>query len=253
MLEYASKGLIGLLTPQANTTVEAEFSILLPPNIGLLTSRLISKKPLMEDRLEEYIKQIEKNLDSFANAPLRAAVFACTGASYFFEKSQEQDYFNQITKNRGYPVISATTALSDAINALGARRIGIISPYGDNLHHKAMGYWSKKTNSVITVKRLEQSENSFHPIYSLQSIFSKTYLKEFEESKVEVILILGTGIPTLRTLLRLNDKINLISANLCLMWRVSLLINNQEPSFNNLKEWISGKYWKELYAHRTNQ
>ena len=41
MLEYAPKGLVGVLTPQANTTVEAEFSILKPPSIGLITSRLM--------------------------------------------------------------------------------------------------------------------------------------------------------------------------------------------------------------------
>ena len=55
MLEYANNGLIGLLTPQANTIAEAELSILLPPGVGLLTSRLISTKSSMNDRLIEYI------------------------------------------------------------------------------------------------------------------------------------------------------------------------------------------------------
>ena len=59
MLEYAPKGLVGVLTPQANTTVEAEFSILKPPSIGLITSRLTSKKPTINSRLIEYINQID--------------------------------------------------------------------------------------------------------------------------------------------------------------------------------------------------
>ena len=70
MLEYAPKGLVGVLTPQANTTVEAEFSILKPPSIGLMTSRLTSKKLTINSRLIEYINQIDNN-SALANAPLK--------------------------------------------------------------------------------------------------------------------------------------------------------------------------------------
>ena len=250
MLEYARKGLLGLLTPQANTTVEAELSILVPPGVGLLTSRLISKKKSMNERLLEYIDQIEENLENFANAPLKAAIFACTGASYFLEKRHEKDYFQQIEKNCGYPIISATTAISDALDSLSMRRIALISPYGNKLHEKAISYWGGNKFDLVAIKRLEQSNSDFHPIYSLESMVFDSYEKFFEESEAEVIVILGTGLPTLRTLLKSAGQKILISANLCLMWRASLIINNEVPSAENLREWVTGKYWAKRYSQR---
>ena len=53
MVEYARKGLIGVLTPQANTTVEPEFAILMPPGYAFLNARMVSDKPTMQGRLDD--------------------------------------------------------------------------------------------------------------------------------------------------------------------------------------------------------
>jgi len=43
-LEYAPRGLVGMLTPQANTTAEPEFNILWPRGISMINGRLMSDK-----------------------------------------------------------------------------------------------------------------------------------------------------------------------------------------------------------------
>ena len=142
-------------------------------------------------------------------------------------------------------------AISDALGVLSVKRIGIVSPYADDLHKKAMSYWRANDFEVVAIERLEQSKGQFHPIYSLESIFSETQLRTFEEAKVETIVILGTGLPTLRTLLKLGRKRILISANLCLMWRASLILKNEKPSIHNLKKWLSGETWADSFFQRT--
>ena len=57
-LEYAKRGLIGVLTPQANTTVEPEFTILWPAGVAMLNARLTSPKKTIEERLVDYTSQI---------------------------------------------------------------------------------------------------------------------------------------------------------------------------------------------------
>ena len=47
-VNYAPKGLIGVLTPQANTTVEPELAIMMPPGFAWINARLTSDKPGIE-------------------------------------------------------------------------------------------------------------------------------------------------------------------------------------------------------------
>ena len=68
-LAYAKDGLLGVLTPQANTTVEPEFSLLLPPATAMLTARLVSTKPSLNDRLRDYVAGLDATCAQFANAP----------------------------------------------------------------------------------------------------------------------------------------------------------------------------------------
>src|SRR5262245_53271204 len=82
-LEYAQDGLIGVLTPQANTTVEPELAVLLPPRMAMISARLVSPSPVMRERMVDYVKGLDGTIGQFGNAPLSALALAVTGASYF--------------------------------------------------------------------------------------------------------------------------------------------------------------------------
>jgi maleate isomerase len=69
-LEYAPRGLVGMLTPQANTTVEPEFNLLWPPGVAMINARLMSDKPSMSERLVDYFDNYGASLRQFANAPV---------------------------------------------------------------------------------------------------------------------------------------------------------------------------------------
>ena len=47
-VEYAPKGLVGVLTPQANTTVEPEYAILTPPGYAFINARMTSPHKTIE-------------------------------------------------------------------------------------------------------------------------------------------------------------------------------------------------------------
>ena len=243
-LEYAPDGLLGVLTPQANTTVEPEFRILLPPGIGMIAARLTSERATIAERLVDYVESMERSLDRFANAPVGAVAFACTGAAYLVDPAEEDRHLARIEVRRGYPVVTAANAICDALEALGARRVGIVSPYGDPLHENALKYWEKRGLAIVRAVRIASDGAAFHPIYSLGHRAAGSALEAIRTDGLEAIAILGTGLPTLPAILRAGGKpLPVISPNLCLAWRSLLAIRGEVPTAEGLAPWVSGTAW----------
>lgn len=251
-LEYAPAGLLGVLTPQANTTVEPEFAILMPPGTAFLTARLTSEKPTIDARLVDYVDSMENALDQFANAPVGAVAFACTGAAYLVDPVAEDRHLARILAARAYPVITAANALFDALRALDARRIGLVSPYGEALHANALAYWEKRGLTIVRAERIASDDAAFHPIYALDGSASGSALEAIGTDGLDAIAMLGTGLPTLPAILRaVGGPIPVISPNLCLVWRSLLAIRGETPTADNLSPWVTGPVWSERFRART--
>lgn len=246
-LEYAKRGLIGVLTPQANTTVEPELVILLPTGITMLNARLTSEKDIMEDRLVDYTEQVEVSLDQFSNAPLQAVAFACTGASYLVGRETEKELCDRIETARGYPFITAARAVTDSLNVLEANKIGLVSPYPPSLTDASIKYWETSGFEVTEVVTAFNDQSEFHPIYSLRSDSSAGALLSLENKNLDVIVMLGTGMPTLRPILDCASwrGAPVTSCMLSLAWRTVLHLDRVQPSASNLVPWTKGECWRE--------
>lgn len=243
--EYCPEGLFAVLTPQANTTAEMELSVLAPRGCGLATARLVSGKSRMSARLVDYVAQQSATLDRFANAPVSAAIFACTGAAYLVDPVEEARQTNSIETVRGYPFVTAASAVADALAALGAKRVGLISPYDDDLHTAALEYWAKRGLQPVVIGRIVGKSESFHPIYATPASKAEQAMDALPDADRDCILFLGTGLPTLPIIAtRSNEAIPILSPNICLMWRAVLAATGTLPTQENLLRWVTGKpHW----------
>ena len=196
-LEYAPRGLVGMLTPQANTTVEPEFNLLWPPGVAMINARLMSDKPSMSARLVDYFDNYGASLRQFANAPLGVVGAACTGASYLAGREREAAVVKDIAARQGYDFVTAALAVVDALTALNARRLGLVSPYPDDLNRASIAYWQSHGFEVTAVANAFNSESAFHPIYSLEGSAATKALRSLEGKPLDAIVMLGTGMPTL--------------------------------------------------------
>eukprot|EP01037_Dinobryon_pediforme_P037460 gene37460-44935_t len=102
-VEYGQKGLTGVLTPQANTTVEPEYAILTPPGHAFLNARMLSPQATIEARLVDYFSNIDTFARQFANAPIGLLAFACTGTSYLAGREEEDRVLGRLSDTPGIP------------------------------------------------------------------------------------------------------------------------------------------------------
>ena len=243
---YARKGLIGVLTPQANTTVEPEYSILCPEGYAFINARMTSKKDTIEERLIDYADSIEVHIAQFANAPIQAVALATTGASYLIGKSAEDLLIERVMKSWGLPLVTTALAVCDALEVLNARRIALISPYPPALTDESVRYWQSRDLEVARVVSAFEDGGGFHPIYALAADAAGAGLPSVKNCGADAILMLGTGMPTLPAIATHAhwDGPPILSCMLALVWRSVLASSGQKLSKSDLTDWIAARHWR---------
>jgi len=251
MVEYARKGLIGVLTPQANTTVEPEFAILMPPGYAFLNARMVSDRPTIEGRLDEYFATIENSVARFANAPMGAVAFACTGASYLQGLERERAAVEAIERARGIGFLTAGRAVAEALERLGARRLGLVSPYPPSLTDASIAYWRAHGFDVVTVSGGFDASSKFHPIYDRSASSGEEALAAIDLKSVDAVVMLGTGVPTLGPILKYagnGSAVPVLSCMSALAWRSLVEFEPGLRERHAMRRYFDGEGWRERFA-----
>ena len=245
--EYGREGLIGVLTPQANTTVEPELWALLPPHMSMINARLTSDKHTIETRLVDYSTRFARTATEFANAPVTSIAAACTGASYLIGAEAEARIIKELEAARRVPFITAALASVAALRMMGAVRIALLSPYPESLNRACTPYWESHGLEVIAKSGPALETDAFHPIYAMTGGGVLRAYQELSDSGADAVLLLGTGMATLRPLLqgRAMGLAPAISCNVALMWAASQGRRWDALEDAGLAGWCAGTHWAD--------
>jgi maleate isomerase len=118
---------LGLLVPSTNSAAEPELNRHLPPEVTVHTARMrFTPDGGPAAMLDQYLPHAVADL-----ATLRpdAVLFACTTAGALRGSDYERALMEQIREQTGAPVVSVMAAAIEALRALGARRVGVLTPY----------------------------------------------------------------------------------------------------------------------------
>jgi maleate isomerase len=220
--EYGRAGFFGMVSPQANPTVEPEMHVLLPAGAAMLTARAVSSAATLHQRLLDYLTDLDRTLDSFGDLAFDAVGFACTGSSYLIDRAEERRLLAAIEDSRGYPVISAAAAVRAAIRWLGIGDVVLVSPYPEWLTDASRAHWEREGVNVQRVVQIAAGGDA-HGIYSLTTPSVVEAAESLARSDMQAVLLAGTGMPTLRAIQALEPLFDrpVLSSNLCLAWALA--------------------------------
>ena len=216
--DYARAGRLGIGTPQANPTVEAEIRRLLPFEVDAVTLRLTSASPDPAVRLCSYLTDLPHHAKQFAGMQMDAFLFACTATSYLLDPVIQERAIAQAQVVLGAPVITAPAALISQLRAAGASRIALVSPYPAVIMVAAVRWWGAQGFDVVRQGGVEIHSNDTVHIYGLQSADAWAALRQMDIGHADAVVLSGTGMPSLPLIDRASAHfgVPVISSNLAL-------------------------------------
>lgn len=220
--DYGRDGIVGIGTPQANPTVEAEMRVLLPSAVLPVTVRLTSCAEDPAERLCEYLRALPETMQRFDTLRLAAFGFACTGSSYLVARDEARGIVALAEDRFGCPVVLAADAIAAGLRALGAERIALISPYPEALAAAARAYWTEEGFAVTLTRPVPIAGPDTRAIYALGSDDARRALRSLGASPCDAVVFSGTGMPSLAVVAE-ADETPILSSNYCLAERLTAL------------------------------
>lgn len=208
----------GVIVPPANPTIEPELHGLVSPAMTLYAARFATMPgTTLEERNRRYLDLYRDAVTSFGDLKLAAIVIGLTGPSYRLRSVRDAELTRELTALAGgIPVQTASHAIAEALAALGARRLCLVSPYPDWLTEEAAAYWHDAGHEVVQVVKVS---DAFHA-YDLTADEVTSALARVDYEHIDAAVMSGTGMLTLPAILAARRTVSkpILSSNLCSAW-----------------------------------
>lgn len=244
---------IGQIVPSSNTTMETEIPRMLlsrerdfPERFTFHSSRMRMKEvtldalKLMDDDAGRCALELsDARMDVIGYACLVAIMSRDPG----YHRESEEKLF-QITRqnNAPAPIVSSAGALISGLNALGARKISILTPYMKPLTQRVVDYIEAEGIEVKDAVSLEISDNL--AVGNLDALAPAEHVKRVDTKGVDaVVLSACVQMPSFQSVQQVEDRLGLpvttaaISTAYCMLKRLGL-----EPVVSQAGSLLSGRY-----------
>lgn len=159
---------VGLVVPSSNVTVETEIPALLARHTDARFSFHASRMRMHQvspEELRAMNAQRERCVDELADAGVDALLYACLVALMAQGPGEHQRTEKAVTEQlaaagRNPAVLSSAGALVEGLEALGARRIALVTPYLRPLAEQVVAYLEAEGFEVVDWAALEVADNA---------------------------------------------------------------------------------------------
>ena len=226
----ASRAAIGLVVLATDQTMEHEFRALIRmPGVAFYESRVFNDNDITPEALRAIGPRIAASVDLILpSIPLDVVAFGCTSATMTLG---EEAIFAQIHKAR--PNVACTTPVTAALAAfqtLGAKGIGLLTPYAPEINDNLVAYFNGRGVNVAAVATFDRRDDREAARISVASIDAAAE-RLASTPGVDIIFVSCTSLRVAEAVEGLERRIGapVTSSNHAMAWHCLRLAGVEEP------------------------
>jgi maleate cis-trans isomerase len=217
----------GVLIPSTNTTVEIEYSRLLPPTLQVHVGRLGKEgnTAFVPSRDEDIAYQARL----LGSAKVEVVCLAQTSASLF------DDDYDTVTKQRitagaGVPALTSAESIGQAIGALGARRMALVSPYSQEVLDRARRYYARRYGLEVVAMEGFGATDAY-TIGTMSADYATAAFSRLDRPDIDVLVVPGGNFPTMSHIAAWEQQFHkpVITTNQAALWAMMGVMHIKTP------------------------
>ncbi|KAK9773920.1 putative Arylmalonate decarboxylase [Seiridium cardinale] len=215
----------GLIVPATNTVVEAEFNWMTVPGVSWHSGRIEISNPNLNDD-ETMVKFLEQLRGTIGGAVERVCSCLPTymvmgmSAETFWGGQKGAEEFEQFMteKSGGLKVTTGALAARAALDAYGAKKIGIITPYQAVGDQQVVDFFTQMGYVVHMIKGLRCDTAT--SIAEVHPDAIKEAFRTVNAPDVDALLQAGTNLPAAKAAAEMEEELGkpVIAINTATLW-----------------------------------
>ncbi len=208
---------VGLLVPAGNRVIEREFRLMAPPEISILSTPLLSLGTAGPRTLRAEVASLEEGLSEAVRRLTKASpdvlVYGCAAGSFVGGSAGDARIADRVRRVSNRPLIMAFRAARDALVRLGVKKVGVGTPYTEDMNEELAGYLAEGGIRVTALESIPY-ERAQEPNVA-QELTAK-----LARTRVEGIFLCCTDLATVQDLDVLERSLAkpVVSSNQAALW-----------------------------------
>jgi maleate isomerase len=209
---------IGLLVPSSNSVMEVDFYRRVPAGVTIHTARMFMEETTPEaesEMLDEFTFPAARAL---ATVRPHAIVFGCTSAGALRGNAADARLCEELAEETGIPVVSTIASVRRAIGRRNSRKVGVITPYVDELNQKIKESLEADGLEVVGIDGLGITEN-----FAIAQVRPEDIVdfaeRSFGDSDIDLLFASCTNFRALEAVDAIEERIGVpaLSSNLAVL------------------------------------
>jgi maleate isomerase len=224
-----ARGMIGLIVPSNNTVILPEFYSALPDGVTAYETRMRVEGELTPETLRKMVGDAEAAAHLLRQTRVDFICYCCMASTIVKGWDWERDLLARFASKARKGVTSANGALRDALAALGAKKLALVTPYPEDLNALLPAFFSAGGFEVTAVAgtpvRDVAAVRGLSPDQILRSA------RSIDVKGIDAICLLATDMPTFPIIDGLEREIGcpIVTSNQALLWASLRALGVTEP------------------------